>query len=223
MDLHGSCDARDGVLRIALLYDCFVYLDILEHRVCDLQCKTGKAFMGTGVVFCSKFRFVPYAVVFLSLNGCASRHDRALVALKRTRHSTIKYRENVGNVLSSTGALVRIAHYGNMPADREACFGIIEKNLPDTHPEIDKKNPTDKEIGEQAVLLEESISNLKQEASILSKHIREVEKETIALRDDSVKYSMVKSISYSIGASVFAVLLLSFFTSKIRGNNYFDG
>lgn len=26
--------------------------------------------MGTGVVFCSKFRFVPYAVVFLSLNGC---------------------------------------------------------------------------------------------------------------------------------------------------------
>ena len=179
--------------------------------------------MGTGVVFCSKFRFVPYAVVFLSLNGCVSRHDRAFVALKRTRRSAIKYRENVGNVLSSTGALVRIAHYGNMPADREACFSIIEKNLPDTHPEIDKKNPTDKEIGEQAVLLEKSISRLKKEASILSKHVREVEKETIALRDDSVKYSMVKSISYSIGASVFAVLLLSFFTSKIRGNNYFNG
>ena len=170
-----------------------------------------------------RWKILILSTFVLAQGGCTSRHDRALVALKKTRHSTIKYRENVGNVLSSTGALVRIAHYGNMPADREACFGVIEKNLPDTHPEIDKKNPTDREIGEQAVLLEESISNLKQEASTLSKHIREVEKETIALRDDSVKYSMVKSISYSIGASVFAVLLLSFFTSKIRGNNYFDG
>lgn len=179
--------------------------------------------MDTGVVFCSKFRFVLYATVLLSLNGCASRHDRALVVLKRTQRSIIKCKKNIEDILSSTGALVRIAHYGNMPADREACFGVIEKNLPDTHPEIDKKNPTDKEIGKQAVLLEKSISNLKQEVSTLSKHIREAEKETIALRDDSVKYSMVKSISYSIGASVFAVLLLSFFTSKIRGNNYFNG
>ena len=179
--------------------------------------------MGTGVVFCSKFRFVPYAVILLSLNGCAGRHDRALVMLKRTRHSVTKCKKNVEDVLGSTGALVRIAHYGNMPADREACFRIVEKNLPDTHLEIDKKNPTDKEIGQQAVLLEKGISNLKKEASLLSKHIRKMEKETIALRDDSVRYSMVKSISHSIGASVFAVLLLSFFTSKIRGNNYFNG
>lgn len=177
--------------------------------------------MGTGVVFCSKFRFVPYAVALLSLNGCVSRHDRAFVAIRKAERSVAKNKEAVKGILSSTGTLVRIAHYGTMPADREACFGIIEKNLPDTHPEIDKRNPTDKEIAEQTIILKESIASLKKGALNLSKHIGEVRKGTAVLRDNSIKYDMVKSISYSIGASVFAVLILFLFASKIGGGRYF--
>lgn len=220
MDLHGSCDARDGVLRIALLCDCFVYLDILEHRVCDLQCKTGKAFMGTGVVFCSKFRFVPYAVVFLSLNGCAffKRHvgHETLNQVQTISLGlrSIKEKRNEENFL--TGELVRISRNAVEAEKRNDAFDALEERYPERIPSIDETVPTNEEIVElrsRLLKAEESIDKL---LRVGTRKIESARKNVEKLQEKEVALSQWENIAMIGGVSFLACLMAVFFAGRFK-------
>lgn len=218
--MHGSCDTRDGVLRITLLCDCFVYLDILEHRVCDLQCKTGKAFMGTGVVFCSKFRFVPYAVVFLSLNGCAffKRHvgheTLNQVQTVSLGLQSIKEKRNEENLL--TGELVRISRNAVEAEKRNDAFDVLEERYPERIPSIDETVPTNEEIAELRSRLLSAEKRIDELLRIGTHKIESARKNVEKLQEKEVALSYWKNIAMIGGVSFFACLIASFLAGRVK-------
>lgn len=163
--------------------------------------------MGTGVVFCFKFRFVPCAVVLLSLNGCRAFVGRqTLRQVREVSQNLATIKKERGIEKATTGSLVRIAHFGKEGEVREEAFRSLEETYPDKDVTIDKELPSEVEMKVLTEKLSEVSEKVDRLISSAQKKTCEAEEGVEKLQEKEIKLSQYEMIAFSIGGA----LLLSF-------------
>lgn len=176
--------------------------------------------MGTGVVFRFKFRFVPCAVVLLSLNGCAlfKRHigheTLHQVQTISTGLQLLKEKREEENIL--TGELVRISRNAVSSESRNDAFDVLEERYPEKIPSIDEELPTDEEIAE---LRSRLLSAEKKINELLKTGARKTEaarKNVEKLQEKEVVLSHWDNLVTVAGASFFACLIAALLFGRFK-------
>lgn len=177
--------------------------------------------MGTSVVFCFKFRFVPCAIILLSLNGCA-------LFKRRIGHETLHQIQAVSIDLQSlrekrdeenllTGELVRISRNAVSSERRNDAFDVLEERYPEKIPSIDENLPTNEEIAElrsRLLSAEKKINELlkmsARKTAIARKNVEKLQEKEVALSNYE---NLVTVAVASFFACLTAVLLSGRFKS----------
>lgn len=166
--------------------------------------------MGTSDVLCFKFRFVPCAVVLLSLTGCAFRHHVGEMALKKLQSTSVvlgTVKEERKEEDAVTGALVRIAHYGEEGEKRNDAFSVLEERYPDTLPLVDINSPSQEELDllqSKLVKAGEKIERLISEAET---SLAKAEKDVKVLQEKEIKLSQYEMIACTAGIAILGSLV----------------
>ena len=173
--------------------------------------------MGTGVVFCFKFRFVPCAIILLSLSGCAFRRHVGEMALKKVQSTSValggvKEEREKEDVI--TGTLVRIAHYGEEGEKRNDAFSVLEERYTNTLPLVDTNCPSEKEID----LLQSELKKKKKKIDGLilkaETSLGKVEKDVKILQEKEIKLSQYEMIAFTAGIAILGSLVVQLFLRR---------
>lgn len=176
--------------------------------------------MGTSVVFRFKFRFVPCAVVLLSLNGCAifKRHighkTIRQIQTVSTNLELIKEKRNEEDCI--TGELVRISRNAVEAEKRNDAFDVLETRYPEKISLIDETVPTDKEIAElrsKLLSAEKKINELLKMSSCKTETAR---KNVEILQEKEVALSNLENLVAVAGASFFACLIAALLFGRFK-------
>lgn len=177
--------------------------------------------MGTGVVFCFKFRFVPCAVILLSLNGCAlfkghvGHETLRQVQAVSVGLQSLKEKRNEESII--TGELVRISRNAVSSEKRNDAFDALEERYPEKIPSIDEEVPTNEEITE---LRSRLLSAEKKVDELLKMGARKTEaarKNVEKLQEKEVALSQWENIAVMTASSFLACLVAVFLSGRFRG------
>lgn len=177
--------------------------------------------MGTGVVFCFKFRFVPCAVIPLSLNGCAlfKRHVghetlRQVQAVSVGLQS-LKEKRNEESII--TGELVRISRNAVSSEKRNDAFDVLEERYPEKIPSIDEELPTNEEIAEMRSRLLSAEKKIDELLKIGTHKTEAVRKNVEKLQEKEVALSQWENIAVMTASSFLACFVAVFLSGRFRG------
>lgn len=176
--------------------------------------------MGTSVIFCSKCRLVPCAVILLSLNGCAffKRHvgheTLRQVQAVSTNLQSIKEKRNEESII--TGELVRISRNAVQSEKRNDAFDVLEERYPEKIPSIDEMLPTNEEIAElrsRLLSAEKKINELLKTSTHKTETARKnVEK----LQEKEVALSQWENIAVMTASSFLACIVAVFLAGRFK-------
>ena len=177
--------------------------------------------MGAGVVFCFKFRFVPCAVVLLTLNGCAffKRH---------VGHETLRQVQTVSVNLKAieekrneedciTGELVRISRNASEAEKRNNAFDALEERYPEKIPSIDETLPTYEEIAELRSRLLSAEKKINDLLKVSANKTETARKNVEKLQEKEVALSQWENLATIAGASFLACLVAVFLSGRFKG------
>lgn len=177
--------------------------------------------MGTGVVFRFKFRFVPCAVVLLSLNGCAlfKRHigheTLHQVQTISTGLQLLKEKREEENIL--TGELVRISRNAVSSEKRNDAFDALEERYPEKIPSIDENLPTNEEIAELRSRLLSAEKKINELLKMGAHKTEAARKNVEKLQEKEVALSQWESIVVMTASSFLACIVAVFLSGRFRG------
>jgi len=176
--------------------------------------------VGTGVVFCFKFRFVPCAVILLSLNGCAllKRHvgheTLRQVQTVSTNLQSLKEKRNEESII--TGELVRISRNAVSSEKRNDAFDVLEERYPEKIPSIDEELPTNEEISEMRSRLLSAEKKIDELLKIGTHETEAVRKNVEKLQEKEVALSHWENLVTVAGASFLACLIAVFLCGRFK-------
>lgn len=177
--------------------------------------------MGTSVVFRFKFRFVPCAIILLSLNGCAifKRHvghetlrqvQAASVGLQ-----SLKEKREEENLL--TGELVRISRNAVSSEKRNDAFDVLEERYPGKIPSIEEEVPTNEEIAELRSRLLSAEKKINELLKMGARKTEAARKNVEKLQEKEVALSQWENIVVMTASSFLACLVAVFLVGRFRG------
>lgn len=176
--------------------------------------------MGTGVVFCSKFRFVPYAVILLSLNGCAffkryvGHETLNQVQAVSLGLQSIKEKRNEEDLL--TGELVRISRNAVEAEKRNDAFDVLEERYPERIPSIDETVPTNEEIVELRSRLLNAEKRIDELLRAGGRKIKSARKNVEKLHEKEVSLSQWENIAVMTASSFLAYIVAVFLVGRFK-------
>jgi molybdopterin converting factor small subunit len=176
--------------------------------------------VGTGVVFCFKFRFVSCAVILLSLNGCVffKRHvgheTLHQVQTVSVNLKAIKEKRNEEDCI--TGELVRISRNAVEAEKRNDAFDALEERYPEKIPSIDENCPTNEEIAELRSRLLSAEKKINDLLKVSANKIEVAGKNVEKLQEKEVALSQWENIAMIGGVSFLACLIAALLTGRFK-------
>lgn len=173
--------------------------------------------MGTSVIFCSKCRLVPCAIILLSLNGCSFRHHVGEMALKKMQSTSVALgvvKEERKKEDVATGTLVRIAHYGEESEKRNDAFSALEERYPDVLPFVDPNSPSEKEIDLLQSKLIDAGTKIDELILKAETSLEKAKKDVKVLQEKEIKLSQYEMIVCTAGITVLGFLFIQLFSGR---------
>lgn len=177
--------------------------------------------MGTGIVFRFKFRFVPYAVVLLTLNGCnlfkshVGHETLHQVQTVSASLQSIKEKRNEENLL--TGELVRISRNAVEAEKRNDAFDVLEERYPEKIPSIDETLPTNEEIDELRSRLLSAEKKINELLKMSTHKIETAGKNVEKLQEKEVALSHWEELVTIAGVSFLGCFVALFLFGRFKG------
>lgn len=168
-------------------------------------------------ILCFKFRFVPCAVVPLSLTGCAFQRHVGEAALKEVRLASVALgvvKEERKKEDIATGTLVKIAHYGVEGEKRNDAFLALEERYSDTLPLVDTNSPSEKEIDLLQSKLVDTGKRVDELISNAETSLAKAEKNVEVLQKKEIKLSQYEMIACTAGIAILGSLVIQLFFGR---------